>query len=1245
MKFKFNVDLNLKMALSRAQLGTYDQNGGGLTTKTKAVRTKRSVNDYQELSHPEHIYMKPDTYIGSCDKTMEQIWMFDPEANKLFYGNSQLPEGVIRLFIEVISNAGDNADSSRRMGTAPGMIEISMDNKLVTIRNGGEPIPLLPTPNSTQDKPLYVPDSIFGKLLTSSNYDVTVIRMGGGTNGYGAKLANIFSAYMMIKIGDPKNGQEWIGIWRDNMRTIVQSQVTPGHVWTQNGWALKGTAYTGPAYVEVTYSLDFPRFGYVEYPVEAQAIFARCLIDYSFTCKIPVSLNGKVYNVQRIKDYAKLYWAPEIVDKCIIHYEWANGIEPPGFATMSKKQKEEIVANPPSVEYIPIVEIACFDTPDAGVCLSHVNGLVTKNGGVHTVAAYKAIAEIILAKFDHKPKKGAKKEEKAPIKLTLADVQAHLSLIVTVRVPDPKFDSQSKHKLNTPTPIINIEEAELKPMHNWDLFERMSSQLDAKMFKLITKGEGKKRRVHLDKGTDANEAGGPKSSQCILYLVEGKSASTYPKHRIAKTPGNKDFNAYYPLKGKYPNVSKMSPYDISQNDEIKGIKALMNLREGVDYDDPKEFATLRYGMIIITTDADSDGSHILMLLINWFHEKYPSLIRRNIITYLTTPAVRIYSDKRQKNCIGKFNSVSEYERWEKVNPGITYYPKFFKGLASSLNKDIEDDMTSAPLILCFYDETSAQHIDMAFGKDNAKMRKLWMAKWREEAQIGEPTFVPIQDILKGRSITDIINKDLVNYTIDSLFRAIPSNAGLIKKSQCQLLTYMLQHWKYGKSDGAAMKIDSIACAASELTHYHHGSTSMEDTVVKMCNEFVGTNNLSLFTRDGQLGTRDENGKDVGAPRYIFTRTADWIEYAVHKEMIDLIPVRMAEGLKAEPEWIPFDVPIGVINGFSGIATGHSTYLPPHNPYEVIDYILHLCCDQKPPFRLKPAFRGFKGTVEVTNSRFNVKSDEEESALFDAPLEEEEEVLPEEGGKRKGRSVVTTGVFEILRHHPDGAVDVKVTELPIGVSIDSYRLWIISLEKDKVIHSFKDNSTNDVPLFVINKFKHIDGVSHKTLRLIRSFGMENITLIDHKGFPKVYNDVHEVIDCYFAQMIEVYGQLQAKMIEEATADYAQCAWKREMIVRVVSGDILLFDNKRSRDEEDVYRQMDIYNIPHDVFDKITIKECTTKKIAAIEKTMEALLAKLEEYKSYTPKSMWYNNLIKLRAYLVKKGYSMDEIKEI
>ena len=379
--------------------------------------TKWERTTYKKHELRSHIYEIPDTYIGSMSNSERQERVLDLVLNQFVDTNITIPNGMERLFIEIISNAGDNVERSSRQGVNPGTIKVVMDEEWITIRNGGVPILI-----EMHEEGIYNPQMIFGELLTSSNYIDDELRFGCGRNGYGSKLVNIFSKVFEIEVGDSINKKLYFQRWTENMINREEPIIKP---------------YNGKSYVEVRYKLDFARFGYEKYTEEAFKLFSRHVADISFTCKVQCLFNEHKLYVQDIKEYAKLYFGHELPAH-LIYYRWADGTE------TVKKGKIERAVNKFA---IPQIELILIDTPDAALTISFANGMYTRNGGEHVSAAFTSVSKSVLSLINDS---NTKKKTKNPIKLTIADVRRHMSLLVSVRVAGVKFDSQSKNQLVGP---------------------------------------------------------------------------------------------------------------------------------------------------------------------------------------------------------------------------------------------------------------------------------------------------------------------------------------------------------------------------------------------------------------------------------------------------------------------------------------------------------------------------------------------------------------------------------------------------------------------------------------------------------------------------------------------------------------------------------------------------------------------------------------------------------------------------
>jgi DNA topoisomerase-2 len=1286
------------------------------------IRQERSEEDYNEFTDTEHVYNKPETYLSTTERFIREDWVFNPEEEILFKSNIEIPEAMIRIFLEIASNASDNADSSRRFINPidPGGIHVHLDKEYCVIRSEGEPIPVIPKQERcTSNECFTLIDWIFGVLRTSSNYSEKVIRMGCGTNGFGAKLVNIFSKYFQVKVGDPKRGQEHCSIWENNMKTKVSSQSSPGfryeptlghtkkiknedgtskEIFVLGTWVpITENPYTGPAYVEITYKLDFRRFGYTEYPDEALGIYSRSLIDFGLTCKIPVWFNEKCLDYRDIYKYAKLLFSEETLNTALLHYEWYSwkkvtnktknqtkyivnddNVVPKNLKKLNNEDFRQKINECTSSEYIPTLEILVLDTPDEAVQISFANGLMTRDGGVHVEEVIKVLSTVIMEKIDKVLSSRTGKGKDVIIKdgskhLTIKDIRQHFSVIVNYRCPDPKHTSQSKTKLESPKPLVTVPPDFEKLLDSWQIIDRC---IDIITYKINGTSKSKREKVVVvEKGEDANRAGTNESDRCLLYLVEGDSASSYSSKRLCQMPNEgRDYAGYVPLKGKPINVSGADLAKIKKNEEIENIIKLINLETNVDYSIKENKDKLRYGFILSTVDADSDGKHINALLLNLFYKQYPSILRIGMFGMLVIPMIKMFNSSGK--CKQRFYTDNEYKKYINENPNHGLTTRYFKGLASSTDEDIEYDLDTAPTLICVFDDTAGESLDLAFDKNNADLRKNWIENWRNFSRVDDIIPVGISKLLKKRDITSIINTDLIDYTVDSLFRALPSQNDGLKKSQRQILFYMLDKWNYGTSKASTKKVSDIASGASEKLHYHHGAVSLENTLIKMSQSFVGSNNMNFFEKVGQFGTRNKMGKDAGSGRYIQAGLEWWIKYVYSEELTSLVDLRNVEGDLAEPHFIPSNLPMHVINGTLGIATAFSNFICAHNPYDVIEWLIERNSGNLSPKELKAWYRSYGGTLEVvdrelpkgpkvrrvqslnelitgvqSSNEFQTEDIEPETEPED--LKKEDEPEDEENFENiadkigyndyrniAGKSLKSTGSFEIIKQNSNGTVDVRITELPLFKAIFSYRKEMEAKIKTKHVKNVErfGKKVDDIDI-VIYGWNHPKGANIQTLKLERSFGITNMTLIDDDGYPTIYRNVQQVMEVYYKNMIEIYNKLIIRRIESIEHEIENLTHHYNLVILINNGTIKLLDsNGKFFSKELLRREATMHNIPTKYMDKIKIYDCTEEEVIETYNEIKKLHERLERTKLSKAEDLWIDKLKIIRDKLKAKKYA-------
>jgi DNA topoisomerase-2 len=1204
---------------------------------SRQIRTERNVDDYKQKDELEHILLRPDMYIGSTEIEAREELFLDLNNRKLVNNITKLPQGVERLYLEILSNAGDNVESSRAAGVDPGPIHIHMDEKWITIRNHGLTIPVAESPDNPG---CLIPDIIFGKLRSSSNYDPSIIRMGVGKNGFGAKLTNVFSKMFHVRIGDTIYKKLYEGSWKDNMKT---------------GPSVKLSDFKEKqGFVEIAWYLDFEQFKMEKYEADAFALFARYAAEFSLTCRVPIVFNGIDLDFRSIRDFASLRWNEEVCSNAIVHYEWSNrdsknnpnGVCP--FPDLNGAKKEKAIAKAQKSEHVPEVEIMILDTPEDSTCLSYVNGMYTSEGGVHVNEIFKALQEQIHKIIENINRTRKEKEGKLP-KLTLDELKQQVSVIINCRLPDPKYTSQSKTKLSAPKPYIRIPERVTELLRKWDMMGRLILALEARTAMALKKTNGSRvKHVLLDCDGDANKAGTDESEKCVLYLVEGKSASSYPKKRILLSEGGKDYGGYYPLRGKFMNVRNANAAKIAENKEIRVIKTMLGLREGLDYTRPENIATLRYGYIMICVDADSDGFHIASLLVNYFDCFYKGLLTTNRIAILRTPVVRVTNGRN--NIVHRFYNNHEFEGWQKIAMGdgsikglkVTYY----KGLGKSDDDEIKDDLGTAPVVTIIFDEQAPESLNLAFDKDQADQRKDWIAKWREVSDIYDVDFLGT-GVFRQQFITNFINRELIDYTKDALFRAIPSMDDGLKRSHRQALYSALKQFHYGRKN-EFMGVSRFANYAANETNYHHGEMSMCETVIKMTQHYIGSNNLPWFNGKGQFGNRDALGDDAGSPRYLSVNLPKYAHLLYDEELINCIPKRVVETDEVEPLFVPGVIPMHLVNGVGGIATGYSTYIPSFNYYDIINWCKKRCSGEVDSISLfKPWYRGFEGTVEFafknessTNESLevdDVAGPESTVTEYDDTNENETEEQAARKNMNGSNAFRIRGVFKISRNKEKA--NIIVSELPIGVSLSKYKTWLNSLLKTKVIGDYDDNSkTTEHAIINIKDYKlagNPDPEKYSNLKLERKIGLGNMNMIDLEGYPHKFKSVVEILMVYSERMLQFYNVVKTRRIENLTEKMQDLQYRIMFITAVLEDRIKI--GKRSK--KDILTDMSKHKpaIPEKYLKSVRIEELTTEEVEDARKEYVKLNDLLAATQQLTAEGLWYEKIIALEAYLKKEKF--------
>jgi DNA topoisomerase-2 len=919
---------------------------------------------YKKHTHREHILELPDTYIGSVDTSLEHRWIWDSATGQMTWRAVSFCPGFLKIFDEILVNALDHrVRMSGRAATDATTqlvkhLDVTLSPSTITVRNDGDGVPV----ETHADTGLWAPELIFGHLLTSSNYDKSEEKIVGGKNGYGAKLTNIFSSEFTVETVDHRSSKKYTQTWTSNMSAVGKPKVK---------------AASGKAYTEISYTPDLTRFNWPggvvpdTIPEDMMAVIATRVVDAAACAgkECRVTLNGTVLGHNTFPKYIGLFLSEDAGEGKHVAYESAG-------------ERWEVGAI--------LTKDLHGDTPPDERHISFVNGIATRRGGKHV----ELVTRTVLTEFC------AYAKRKAKLDLTPALLKDAVVFFINSTIVNPSFDTQTKETLTTPpskfgsTPVIPPKF--IDALSKIGLLDEAAALLDAKTAKDAKKTDGKKKTTlrGIPKLDDATWAGTAKSAECTLILTEGDSAKTTAISGL-KVVGRERYGVF-PLKGKVLNVKDASADKKMKNTELTCIKQILGLEAGKKYTDLKQ---LRYGRVMIMTDQDVDGSHIKGLLMNLFHTDWPELLHLGFLCCLMTPLLKATKGS-QTLC---FYSDSEYEEWKAGQAPETlrgWHTKYYKGLGTSTAAEAREYFASMNTVEYTWDEGSDGAIDLAFNKKRADDRKEWLETFDAGRHL---------EVTAGGSKVNysrFVHDELIHFSVEDNARSIPHVIDGLKPSQRKIFWAALKRNLFR----GEIRVAQLAGYVSEHAAYHHGEASLTGAIVKMAQNFVGSNNINVLAPNGQFGTRLMGGDDAASPRYIHTELMPIVKALVKPADAAILDYTVDDGTPVEPVTYMPVVPLLLVNGATGIGTGFSTDILPYNPKDLVGALrLRLSggMDDLTDLELAPWWYGFKGTVHAAE------------------------------GARGG--YITRGKYTFA-DDVDSCI-VRITELPVGTWTQDYKEFL------------------------------------------------------------------------------------------------------------------------------------------------------------------------------------------------------------
>jgi len=601
----------------------------------------------------------------------------------MYIGGTGKP-GLHHLVHEVVDNAIDEA-----MGGYCDSIEVNLNKDgSVTVKDNGRGIPVDPHP--IYKKPAL--EIVVTKLHAGGKFDKGSYAISGGLHGVGISVVAALSKTMKVRV---KRGgkiyQQEYKIGKPNYDVKVVGECDKNDTGT-----------------EVTFLPD-------------DTIFSTNKFDFSL-------LETWFRELSFLNKGIKIKLSDDLSDKKETFFSEGGIVEFVKWVNKSKEALHKPIYFTKESDKV-IVECAVqYNSSYQENLLSFVNTINTVEGGTHVVGFRTAITRAIN---EYAKKNNLVKGEG----FTGDDVREGLATVISLKVPEPQFEGQTKTKLGN-SEVKGIVDSITKAALS-EFFEEnpaIAKRIIAKVDEAQKARNAAKKAKELVRRKNAFSVGGlpgkladcssNKTEESELYLVEGDSAGG-----SAKQARNKEFQAILPLKGKILNVEKANPVKVFSNEEIVNLITAI----GTGIGDQFTLDKLRYAKVIIMTDADVDGAHIRTLLLTFFFRFMKQLIDNGNLYIAVSPLYKVrkkidhyvYSDPELKEILKKFGENTNVQR--------------FKGLGE-MNADQLWETTMDPknrLLkkVMIEDAVAADDVFSRLMGDDVEPRRKFIAEKAKEAKI------------------------------------------------------------------------------------------------------------------------------------------------------------------------------------------------------------------------------------------------------------------------------------------------------------------------------------------------------------------------------------------------------------------------------------------------------------------------------------------------------------------------------
>jgi DNA gyrase subunit B len=522
------------------------------------------------------------------------------------YIGSTSSRGLHHLVYEVVDNSIDEAMA----GYASWCKVIIHADDSITVEDNGRGIPVDIHPIEKKSGV----EVAMTVLHAGGKFDKNAYKVSGGLHGVGVSVVNALSDDLQVWV--KRDGKEHS--MRFARGKVVQQLEVVGKVPAKETGTKVWFKPDGSIFTETL------RYEY--------AVLANRLRELAFLNKgITISLTDEREGEEKNETFHAKGGLREFV-------QFLNGNK--------KALHNEVVAIETTKDNMAIELAMQYNDSYAETVFSFANNINTHEGGTH-LSGFKAALTTVINKYIEKSSSLAKKDK--DLRLSGEDVREGLACVLSIKIPNPQFEGQTKTKLGNSEAETAVRTVVNELLWTYlDEHPRVANQIIEKAISAARAREAARKARDLTRKKSALDVGNLPGKLadcslsdpvlCELYLVEGDSAGG-----SAKQGRKREFQAILPLRGKIINVEKARIDKVLSNEEIRTIITAI----GTGYKDEFDLEKTRYHKIIIMTDADVDGAHIRTLLLTFFFRQMPELIEAGYIYIAQPPLFRVAKGKEE----------------------------------------------------------------------------------------------------------------------------------------------------------------------------------------------------------------------------------------------------------------------------------------------------------------------------------------------------------------------------------------------------------------------------------------------------------------------------------------------------------------------------------------------------------------------------------------------------------------------